>query len=407
LEKLPIPESAVRNAQSRIPPKFRQIQLPEWADEFGVEGKIPVPIEFAHDSWEDVDWWSVICWFIRGSAETEYERLHGPIHSYQSRLKDWPSEMWEYAWANRIGLFLRRWSAKIHENNEIDLFGVLPPAEIEITHDVDAVAKTFAIRVKQTAFNLFNVFRLLRNGHFTEALHSFFKAVRFAFSMEKYWFFEDILNIENEYSIKSVFNFYGGNGGWARSPKSLLFDPAYKIHSKKLRHLIQDMNRKGWQIGLHQSYDSWSDPDKMRLEKQHIERNLLSEITLCRQHWLRFSWFQTWPAQDSSGFSKDMTLGFNDYPGFRNGCALSFHPWIAGESSPLNIEAIPMILMDSHLYDYGQYSKEERITEINRWINEIKFTHGVGSIIWHQRVFSRDYNWKNGFISVLDTLRDE
>ena len=76
----------------------------------------------------------------------------------------------------------------------------------------------------------------------------------------------------------------------------------------------------------------------------------------------------------------------------------------AGNEEQLNLEALPMVLMDSHLYDYGSFTDEERGGEMNRWLDEIKAVRGQATIIWHQRVVSEDYGWGQGYEELLNKL---
>ncbi|APG26649.1 hypothetical protein A7E78_01495 [Syntrophotalea acetylenivorans] len=142
-------------------------------------------------------------------------------------------------------------------------------------------------------------------------------------------------------------------------------------------------------------------------EKTALEESLGVPVCTCRQHWLRFSWEKTWRAQEKAEIRLDTTLGFNDRPGFRIGAALPFFPWDHQRKTPLKIQAVPMVLMDSHLYDYGDMSSEERQRQITTWLDEIKSVHGTATIIWHQRVMSRDYGWGPGYEQLLQILRDQ
>ena len=62
-------------------------------------------------------------------------------------------------------------------------FSPIPKAIIHLTHDVDAVSKTIAIRSKQAIFSLYN-------GRVKAA-------VKFLFSYGNYWQFEKITNLED------------------------------------------------------------------------------------------------------------------------------------------------------------------------------------------------------------------
>jgi hypothetical protein len=166
------------------------------------------------------------------------------------------------------------------------------------------------------------------------------------------------------------------------------------------------MLEKGWQIGLHQSFYSWNNPKIMDKEKKKIENILGISITSCRQHWLRFGWRDTWKSQEKTGLLIDSTLGFNDRPGFRNSSAIIFHPWDFEKNSPLKIQVIPLVLMDSHLYDYAQLTEEGIQREIKRWLEEIKFVKGIATVLWHPHTLSKDYGWQNGFEFLLKELKN-
>lgn len=358
---LPIPEAPGWEAWR---PRLAEVVLPHEQD------PILVPEQAARADWREVPWWHVLAWYLTGAAERAHEQRHGPIHSYSWSLEGFDPRMWEAAWANRIALFLRHWAGGDP--------GPLPRARFHLTHDVDAVRKTLAIRLKQTAFHLYN--------------RKLGKALRFFFSTPGYWCFEEIQQLEQSHDLRSTFFFYGGRGGPLRSPRLQLFDPDYDVSSPRLKAKLAELLQGGWQVGLHQSFGSWQDSRKMRAERAHLEEAAGRSITACRQHWLRFSWGQTWQAQHEAGLALDMTLGFNDRPGFRTGAALSY--CLPGTAHRL----VPMILMDSQLHDY------QSALDWERWLAEVVRVGGEASLIWHQQTFSTDYGWGDDYRRVLDWI---
>ncbi len=388
-----------------VPPQMVIVDLPLWGAKWGVDGQLLIPEYLSGDGkWQNVDWILSIFWYMNGLAEIELEKQHGPTHSYSYRLKCWDSKIWDHAWCNRIALFLREWAA--HEQNveADDLFGHLPEANITLTHDVDAVSKTLVIRFKQTVFYCFNCLQNLKTKKYINGFKSIVKALRFLVSCDNYWQFEKIIELENKYGVKSHFNFFAGDVSLCRSFKKKIFDPGYDINRPKLKNIINRLNERSWIIGLHTSFDSCQDENDIRREKEKLELVLGSTVKSCRQHWLRFSWAKTWKAQQRAGLELDTTLGFNDRPGFRNGTALSFRPWDFVQNESMKLKALPNVLMDSQFYDYHEYTDEERDNEINKWVNEVKFVHGEAAIIWHQRVFSNDYNWGSSYTKLNEYL---
>ena len=52
--------------------------------------------------------------------------------------------------------------------------------------------------------------------------------------------------------------------------------------------------------------------------------------------------------------------------------------------------------MDSHLY-----FKKDKLHISYNLIDEILYTKGVSSVLWHQRVFAYDYNWGYEYKKIL------
>lgn len=407
IEKLPVAEHGLPE-QLSIKVSGIKIQVPVWAEGASVDGVLLIPdwaAEQARQQWQDVDWYAVCFWYLHNCAEREYEKHNGAVHSNSFKLDVIDDAFWARAWVNRIALFLRKWAALLAETGEERLFGELPAANIRLTHDVDAVSKTLAIRFKQTAFHGFNVLRLLARGQFSSAVIRLGTMLRFLFSRDDYWCFEQITALEESYGVKSTFNLYAGKPGNARTCKERLLDPAYSVHSVRLREQLKKMKAAGWQIGLHPSFDAWSDCKRLAAERHTLEDALGDQVTSCRQHWLRFSFERTWRCQKQVGFKLDSTLGFNDRPAFRNGAALMLQPWDAECDEPVrDFSVLPLVLMDSHFYDYQLYTEAQRNEELSYWIDEIKAVGGEATVVWHQRVMSRDYGWAAGYRYLLEQV---
>lgn len=404
---LPIPDAAASETQS-LPANVKFISLPEWGRDLGDDGKILVPVEYIQpgdtQEWQRTAWWAVAFWYLNGLAEREFEARHGPIHSYSFRLKSWDARLWQKPWVNHIALFIRRWAAVSLKTDEERLLGQIPETEIILTHDVDSVSKTVKIRLKQAAFHTFNAVRSLSRMQIVRGFTKAGDAAKVVLRSDDYWCFEAIRELERRYNQRSVFNFYAGAARRNRKPTRFIIDPDYDVRTEKIRNLLRNLLNEGCQLGLHPSYDSWNSAEKLQQERDYLQKAAGHPISICRQHWLMFSWHQTWAAQEAAGLRLDMTLGFNDRPAFRNGAALRFHPWSENKNAPMSIEAIPLVLMDSHLYDYQQFTDEERFAVLANWIDEIKRVKGTATVVWHQRVMSRDYGWYKSYEKLLELI---
>lgn len=397
LRDLPIPEASFFPVE--LPPSMAEVTLPEWASDIGEEGRLLLPAAWAGE-WHRVPWWSVLFWYVSGWAERRAEMASGPIHSYSHRLAGWDARIWDRAWSNRIALFLRRWGAQIVGSEAESLFGPLPEARLELTHDVDAIRKTWAIRGKQTAFHLINAGRALLKRSPRKAWHKMAHALRFALATPSYWGFDEIKRMEEAHGVKSTFHMYADLGP-GRSWKQRLIDPGYEISEAPLVACLNTLVEGGWRVGLHPSHAHWASPEDLRRERERVESALGLSIERVRMHWLYFSWELTWKSMQRAGLRHDATLGFNNRPGFRTGTALAFQPWDFESGAPMDFTALPMMLMDSHLYDYADASEAQREASMAYWLEELRVVHGTASIIWHLQVMNADYGWAPGYERIL------
>jgi len=401
IESLPIYEA--KNVSIRLPLNLVPITLPDWGKDYGVNGIILLPgdiCEFSPEiEWDKVDWWMGAFMFLEGWHEREYEKIHGPIHSYSNRLKGWDTRVWDYAWVNRIAMFLRAWAANIAKVPEEKLLGELPTTELIMTHDVDAISKTLSIRLKQSAFNWYNVYKALKRNDWQTMLYHVKQAWYFLLSQNNYWLLNEMFDIEQEAGIKSHYNFYADLRH--KTIKRWLFDPGYKISNERVLRFIDKVYDRGYIIGLHPSYDAWEVTSLLKKQINYLSETTRKTINSCRQHWLRFGWNKTWISQEKSGILLDTTLMFNDRPGFRCAASLIWHPWNTNITSEHTLTCLPTIIMDSHLYDYNSMNDAQRILQMQRWINEVKFVHGKAAVLWHPHTLAKDYGWKKGFLEMI------
>ena len=66
-------------------------------------------------------------------------------------------------------------------------------------------------------------------------------------------------------------------------------DPNYDIGSDQLKLLLRQIKDAGHEVGLHPTYDAWENSKLIEEQKKTLEESLGSQVTHCRQHWLRFS----------------------------------------------------------------------------------------------------------------------
>jgi len=337
--------------------------------------------------------------------EWEHERCSGPIHSYALRLKG-DGRRFDRPYANYIALALRQLIDQAFP-------GVCPPAStagaICLTHDIDVTDKVLVTRLKEGVFRLLNVGRSMATDQPMEAVGTLASAWRLATSREEYFHLETIAALEARHGFASTFNVFAG-----QRPRSVsgflrraIFDPPYDLACHpRLVAALKQLAVQGHEIGIHFAFDTWRDAESMQAELQMAEGILeTGAMVSARQHWFRFSLVDTWRAQQQAGIEVDTTLCFTDRSGFRAGLASSFHPYDHATGKALDMVVMPTVLMDTHLYYYGNLSAAERRKTVRHLLGEIGAVGGEACVLWHTHVFSADHGWGKDYEALLGMMK--
>jgi hypothetical protein len=163
---------------------------------------------------------------------------------------------------------------------------------------------------------------------------------------------------------------------------------AYRVDRPWAARLIREIAAREHSVGLHGSYRSFVDPDRLRAEWARLEgaRPGLQPKVIrrtIRQHFLRFRAGATWRAQASAGFVEDHSLGFADAIGYRAGTARKFPAYDIerGESLPLQVR--PLHVMDVALLQRTTGPLSERLRRVADMGARTRRYGGELSLLWH------------------------
>jgi peptidoglycan/xylan/chitin deacetylase (PgdA/CDA1 family) len=221
------------------------------------------------------------------------------------------------------------------------------------------------------------------------------------------WHYEDWLKLEDRYGFRSTFFFFPSHVA-----KPSVWDAAYHFddhvrfagRSMRVRDMMQVIQRAGWDVGLHGSYYSATEPGILGDERSQIERVIGERVISIRQHWLHYDILRTPRLQAEAGLLCDSTQGFNRNIGFRAGTSFPYWCWDHESQSSLPVLEIPMHIMDGALFTTNalEYNLELAIHHCVQLLDRVAKVGGCLTLNWHPNYLNDDKWW-----SVYETLLEE
>ncbi len=187
-----------------------------------------------------------------------------------------------------------------------------------------------------------------------------------------------------------------------------LADPiAFEGRSVTVATMLAELARRGFEIGLHGSYLSHRDPERLARERAQVEQAVGGGVRGIRQHFLRFDVGATWRAQSTAGFRYDTTLGYNEAIGFRAGLAAPFRPWDPAAAAPHPLWELPLTLMDGTLFRTLRLDGAAAAARTREHLDHVEAAGGMAVLLWHPNAADREHfpGWWDCYLAALDELR--
>jgi hypothetical protein len=182
-------------------------------------------------------------------------------------------------------------------------------------------------------------------------------------------------------------------------------DVSYRIRSTRFMKILRRIVDERHEIGLHPSYRTPEDAGKLSREKETLESVLRRPVHSVRQHYLRFSYPDTWNDHVRVGMDLDCTLGFAEHEGFRNGTCHPFLAFDAETDRVLPLWAFPLHAMDGTLAWYRGMAPDGAAHAISGLLDVIQRHAGVAGLLFHNVAYDpHDFpGWDAVFESTLDS----
>ena len=288
------------------------------------------------------------------------------------------------------------------------------PFAVCLTHDVDLVsAHSFRQKARMRAEYIFNGPSVMRKAR---SLAGFAwdvaQAIKHGRKQDPLHCYERWLEAEAAVGARSTFFFWPGwKAVGKHHPSDCLYDMEDRVVFDGQRctvaEMIREIDRRGWEIGLHPSWYSFDDVDEMKRQKAALEKALGRDVVSVRQHFLHDDIRVTPRVQAETGFKYDATLGFNDNVGFRFGTCYPWRLYDLKAEKELTIVEVPLIIQDGAMLhpNKGMRLDEDTAFQYVKQITEaVERVGGVLTLLWHPNAVINP-PWWSLYLRTLDHLK--
>ena len=169
-------------------------------------------------------------------------------------------------------------------------------------------------------------------------------------------------------------------------------DKNISLRKEAFRNLIKHLGDYA-DVGIHPSFSSYLDIEKMRREIDNLSEVLHRPLTKSRQHFLRMNLPRSYQKLIELDISDDYTMGFASQAGFRAGIADTFRFYDLENDMVTNLLVHPFALMDGTMRDYLNLDVEASFQLAKQLVDEVKTVGGTFIYLTHNETLGGEKRW--------------
>jgi len=308
-------------------------------------------------------------------AEDEYQRF--PANASLAYRQDFLGVPVVNAYIELLYIWLKRMVPGIRRKrfwNGMDF-------AICITHDVDKLKKFSLIPP------LRRIFSGLINGKKAESLSLTRHYLEAKLRADPYYKFDYLMDLSEKYGFNSSYYFISGG--------KTEYENFYQMKNPQVIKLIKKISARGFEVGLHSSFNTFQDPVMLKEEKGILEKVLGEQVNGVRQHYLRWKTPQSWRVRVEAGFKYDTSLTFVSHEGFRCGICFPYRPFDILKNKVLDIWELPVTSMDYTFFGKQGLSPEQVLRRNIYLIDTVRKYRGVFVLLWHNTSLN-EFSYQGG-----------
>ena len=196
--------------------------------------------------------------------------------------------------------------------------------------------------------------------------------------------FDFQFELQKEFKIKPIYFVLCGD--YDTNDKNIsIRKPAFQALIKQLGDYAD--------VGIHPSFSSYLDIDKLRKEIDRLSEVLHRPLTKSRQHFLRMNLPRSYQKLIELDISDDYTMGFASQAGFRAGIASTFRFYDLENDMVTNLRVHPFALMDGTMRDYLNLDVDSSLALAKQLVDEVKAVGGTFIYLTHNETLGGEKRW--------------
>jgi hypothetical protein len=196
--------------------------------------------------------------------------------------------------------------------------------------------------------------------------------------------FEELLEFQKKFNIKTIFFFLFGN--------YTTYDKNISSRNAEFRSLIKSVADYA-DVGMHPSFFTMKNEVLLKKEKLRLENILNRSILKSRQHYLRIDIPETYQNLVNLEVHEDYTMGYAAQPGFRASTCTPFYFYDLDYEIQTPLKIFPFAVMDGTLHDYLELTNKKSFQIIIKLAQEVKKVEGTFITIFHNNSISNTDGW--------------
>ena len=263
------------------------------------------------------------------------------------------------------------------------------PFEFMPTYDVDAA---YAIKYKGLLRTVAGIGSSLIRRDMRELRRRF--DVIFNGKRDPYDTFDYMISLQKEHLLEPKYFFLVGDYDE--------YDKNVSLQVNEFRYLIKSINDYA-EVGIHPSFASNQDFDRLKMEVQRLSGVLNKEIRISRQHFLKLHIPNTYQRLIELEVYEDHSMGYASEVGFRASICAPFYFYDLDFEAKTKLKIYPFAVMDVSLNLYLNLLPDEAIAECKTLIDEVNAVGGKFITLWHNQNLSNEKEWR-GWVRVYEKL---